>query len=269
MNIRPPAVAGMFYPGTTTSLKQMVDALLAAQQRRFSRRPKALIAPHAGYIYSGATAAAAYAPLLPWAAMIERVVLLGPTHRVGILGMALPECDAFATPLGQVVLDKTPMARLARLPQVQANARVHAQEHSLEVHLPFLQSLLPDFLLVPLAVGQADADVVAAALEAVWGGPETLIVISSDLSHYLPYAMAQRVDADTCRRILALEAQIRPEQACGALPVNGLLQQARHRQLQAELLASCNSGDTAGERERVVGYAAFAFFEGSPHDTRH
>lgn len=258
---RSPAVAGMFYPGRPAVLAATVDQLLAAVPTTEALPAKALIVPHAGYVYSGSTAAMAYAALAPRRATIHRVVLLGPTHRVAVDGMAVPKTDAFATPLGSIPLDSTAVARLATLPQVVVSDREHAEEHSLEVHLPFLQRLLDDFTLVPLAVGHATPEAVAEVLDLLWGGPETLIVISSDLSHFLPYAAANQVDRDTCQHILQLDTHIRPDQACGAYPVNGLLLAARRRGLVPQLIHRCNSGDTAGDRQRVVGYAAFSFGE--------
>lgn len=258
---RPPAVAGMFYPGHPAVLQRTVDALLAGATDPASTQPKALIVPHAGYIYSGSTAALAYAALAPWRDTIHRVVLLGPTHRVAVAGLALTEADSLATPLGTVAVDAAAVAEIAGLPQVVASDRVHAQEHSLEVHLPFLQRALDDFRIVPLAVGHAAPEDVAEVLDRLWGGPETLIVISSDLSHFLPYATANQVDQETCAHILELDTNLRPEQACGAYPVNGLLLAARRRGLVPTLLHRCNSGDTAGDRNRVVGYAAFTFHE--------
>lgn len=265
MKLRSPAVAGMFYPGNPSVLRATVDELLAGVSANCPQQPKALIVPHAGYIYSGSTAAAAYAALAPWAATIRRVVLLGPTHRVAVDGLALPESEAFATPLGTVPIDAEAVATIAELPQVVKSERVHAPEHSLEVHLPFLQRVLGEFTVVPLAVGNASPEAVAEVLERLWCGPETLIVVSSDLSHYLPYRKAQEVDDNTCRHILQLDTHIHPEQACGAYPVNGLLLTARRRGLHPQLLAHCNSGDTAGDRQRVVGYAAFAFNEEVSH----
>jgi hypothetical protein len=251
----------MFYPGNPAVLQRTVDKLLSAATPHAGAQPKALIVPHAGYIYSGSTAALAYAALAPWRDTIRRVVLLGPTHRVAVAGLALTEADALATPLGTVAVDAAAVAEIAGLPQVVASDRVHAQEHSLEVHLPFLQRALDDFRIVPLAVGHAAPEDVAEVLDRLWGGPETLIVISSDLSHFLHYAAANEVDRDTCAHILQLDAHIHPEQACGAYPMNGLLIAARRRGLVPTLLHRCNSGDTAGDRSRVVGYAAFAFHE--------
>lgn len=258
---RPPAVAGTFYPGQPAVLLATLDQLLGAAATPSGRPPKVIIVPHAGYIYSGATAAVAYARLAPLCGKIGRVVLLGPTHRVAVNGLALPECAAFATPLGDIPLDLEAMAGLHDLPQIVRSDRVHAQEHSLEVHLPFLQRVLGDFRLLPLAVGDTTPQVVAEVLDRLWGGPETLIVVSSDLSHFLSYAAAQQADRATCQQILHLATDIAPDQACGAYPLNGLLLTARRRGLQPELLELCNSGDTAGDKHRVVGYAAFALHE--------
>ena len=261
LQTRPPAVAGMFYPGNPAELMTTVDDLLSTAKPSSKKAPKVLIVPHASYIYSGSTAAMAYANLAPIRQQIKRVVLLGPTHRVAVTGIALPEATAFATPLGEIPLDLEAMVQLRDLPQIVFSDRVHAQEHSLEVHLPFLQRILSDFKLVPLAVGEAQAEVVAEVLERLWGGPETLIVISSDLSHYHDYSSARQVDRNTCQHILQLDAQIQPQQACGAYPVNGLLLAAQQRGLTPQLIHLCNSGDTAGDKNRVVGYASFAFYE--------
>lgn len=268
-SVRPAAVAGMFYPGDADGLRRQVSAYLAAQpsvppEPTFNAPPgilKALIVPHAGYIYSGATAGQAYARLVAMAGRIERVVLLGPCHRVALRGLAMPSAAAFATPLGNVPIDRAALASLAGLPQVTTDDAAHAEEHSLEVHLPFLQAALGAFSLAPLAVGQATASEVAEVLERLWGGDETLIVVSSDLSHYLDYAEAQRRDGATVKQILSLELLTHYEQACGALPINGLLLQAQRRGLQIECVAQCNSGDTAGDKSRVVGYAAFALYQ--------
>ncbi len=262
--VRPPAVAGMFYPADARQLAREVQDLLGAA-RQPGLQPKALIAPHAGYVYSGAVAASAYAALKDIAPRIRRVVLLGPTHRVAVRGLALPDADAFDTPLGRVMLDRTAMGAIARLPQVVVSGAAHALEHSLEVQLPFLQSVLPDFTLLPLAVGTATAEEVAEALEAVWGGDETLIVVSSDLSHYLPYATAQAVDRQTADDILQLNQLISHEQACGGTPIGGLILAAHKHNLQPHLLDLRNSGDTAGSHDGVVGYAAFAFTPAAEH----
>lgn len=263
--VRPPAVAGMFYPADAAQLAREVRAFLDAPPSR-PLHPKALIVPHAGYIYSGPVAGSAYATLKGIAARIRRVVLLGPTHRVPVNGLALPDVEAFDTPLGRIALDMEGMRMVTRLPQVVVSGNAHALEHSLEVQLPFLQSLLNQFTLLPLAVGAASAEEVAEVLETVWGGDETLIVVSSDLSHYLPYAAAQFVDGKTTDEITALRPCIGLEQACGGIPINGLLLAAHAHHLTPHLLDLRNSGDTAGDRTRVVGYAAFAFTEGDGHD---
>lgn len=263
--IRPAAVSGSFYPRQPEALAHEVAALLGAAKQCQSVIPKALIVPHAGYIYSGPVAANAYARLEPARGQIKRVVLLGPAHFVAVQGLALPDADGFATPLGMVPLDEPSVETLSRLPQVLQSKPAHAREHSLEVHLPFLQTVLEKFTLVPLAVGEATPEEIADVLDLVWGGEETLIVVSSDLSHYLPYETARRVDQATAKAILDLRESISHEQACGATPVNGLLLAAQRRCLTPELLDLRNSGDTAGDRSRVVGYAAFAFNESAPH----
>lgn len=263
-HVRPPAVAGMFYPAEPGQLAHDVQQMLgrAHAARPSDLVPKALIVPHAGYIYSGEIAASAYAALTgPVAAQIHRVVLLGPTHRVAVRGLALPGAEAFDTPLGRVMLDIEGARAIAHLPQVGVSAQAHALEHSLEVQLPFLQSILADFTLLPLAVGMASAGEVAEVLETVWGGAETLIVVSSDLSHYLPYADAQRVDQATVQSILKLRQPIAHEQACGGTPISGLIIAAHKHHLVPHLLDLRNSGDTAGSEDRVVGYASFAFTE--------
>ncbi len=265
INTRPPAVAGSFYPGDAKVLAATVDHFLAEARPEPSLHPKALIAPHAGYFYSGAMAAEAYATLAHYADQIHRVILLGPTHRVAVNGIAVPEAGTFATPLGSIRLDALAIASIANLPQIVFSDHVHAFEHSLEVHLPFLQRVLDNFTLVPLAVGHTPPEAIAEVLDILWGGPETLIVVSSDLSHFLPYSTAQQVDSNTCRHILQRDTHIQPEQACGAYPINGLLLAARQHGLTPALLGLCNSGDTAGDRNRVVGYASFSLQEGVHH----
>ena len=265
--VRPPAVAGMFYPADPRQLEHDVQKYLAAAQP-LAFQPKALIVPHAGYIYSGAIAASAYATLKTVAPHIRRVILLGPTHRVAVRGLALPDTDTFDTPLGRIPLDTDAMRTIAGLPQVTISGEAHEEEHSLEVQLPFLQSVLGEFTLLPLAVGMATAEEVAEVLEAVWGGDETLIVISSDLSHYLTYAAAQFADNKTAQDILNLHQSIDHEQACGGTPISGLIVTARKHHLTPHLLDLRNSGDTAGSRDRVVGYAAFAF-TGEKDHVRH
>ena len=262
--IRTPAVAGLFYPADPRQLADDVQEMLS-KARPHDLSPKALIVPHAGYIYSGPIAATAYVTLRPIASRIRRVVLLGPTHRVAVRGLALPGVDAFDTPLGRVMLDAAAARSIAHLPQVTVSEQAHALEHSLEVQLPFLQSVLPDFTLLPLAVGMATSEEVAEVLEVLWGGEETLIVISSDLSHYLPYATAQRVDHGTVQDILKLRQPIEHDHACGGTPVSGLIVAARQHHLTPYLLDLRNSGDTAGSHDQVVGYAALAFTEETEH----
>ena len=264
--VRQPAVAGAFYPGEKTILANDVETLLQSAKINpaeidSASAIKAIIVPHAGYIYSGPVAASAYARLAAVRHTIKRVILLGPVHRVPVRGLALPGVTAFATPLGEIEIDYPAVASLSNLPQVVVSPAAHAQEHSLEVQLPFLQSVLDDFTLLPLAVGDATAEEVAEVLEVLWGGPETLIVISSDLSHFLPYQAAQAIDSKTVNNILSLRGALSHEQACGGTPVNGLILSARKHQLQPHLLDLRNSGDTAGDKNRVVGYASFAFDE--------
>jgi AmmeMemoRadiSam system protein B/AmmeMemoRadiSam system protein A len=259
--IRPAAVAGTFYPANAAALRAQVQACLdrEAGAGDTAPRPKLLIVPHAGYVYSGAVAGRAYARLARWAGAIRRVVLLGPAHRVALRGLALPTSDGFETPLGRVTIDDAAREALAALPQVVRHDRAHALEHSLEVQLPFLQTLLgPAFTLLPLAVGEASAEEVAGVIERLWGGDETLIVISSDLSHYLPYDDARATDRMTVARIVGLATDIDPFEACGAHGLNGALLAARRHGLRAELLDLRSSGDTAGDRRHVVGYAALA-----------
>jgi AmmeMemoRadiSam system protein B len=258
--MRPAAVAGAFYPGDAGVLHSSVASMLAYPALS-DIQPKALIVPHAGYVYSGPIAASAYAALRKSAVVIRRVVLFGPAHRVWVAGLAAPAADWFETPLGPVPVDREAISAVAHLPQVEISDAAHAYEHSLEVQLPFLQSVLDDFTLAPFVVGGASAAQVASVMETLWGGPETLIVVSSDLSHYLPYAEAQRIDRATADSILDRRPLARQEQACGATPINGLLEVARRKGLLPTLLDLRNSGDTAGDPTRVVGYGAFAFVE--------
>ncbi|MCX7141031.1 MAG: AmmeMemoRadiSam system protein B [Proteobacteria bacterium] len=266
VQVRPAAVAGMFYPANARELAWEVDNMLAhsAGAGLAPGFPKALIVPHAGYVYSGNIAAEAYDRLRPARGIVRRVALLGPCHRVVVRGLALPDAAAFATPLGQVPIDRAAIESLAGLSQVVVSSAAHAEEHALEVQLPFLQRVLGEFSLVPLAVGDATPAQVAEVLEILWGGEETLIVISSDLSHYRPYDEACAIDRGTTQAILDFSTAIDHEQACGATPVAGLLLAAKRHQLNVELLDLRNSGDTAGGRGRVVGYASFAFWEGAP-----
>jgi len=257
---RLPAVAGLFYPDDPYELRAVVRGFLDAAAPLPAQRPKVLIVPHAGYVYSGPVAAAAYRGLVGLADSFERVVLAGPSHRVPVPGIAVPEVAAFDTPLGRVPVDVETVSRLLSLPHVYATNLPHRMEHSLEVQLPFLQMTLEHFSLVPLAVGDATASTVAAALEACWGGPETLIVISTDLSHYRDYDSARRFDSATARQIRQREGDFRDEQACGCRLLNGLMRIARARDLRVEELDLRNSGDTSGDRSRVVGYGAFALY---------
>ena len=265
LSVRPAAVAGAFYPDSAAALENTVSLLLMKVPRGASTRPKAIVVPHAGYIYSGPVAASIYAPLRKLRDTTERVVLLGPTHRVSVNGLALPACKSFATPLGDIPVDQRAVAAIEDLPQVIFSDAAHAQEHSLEVQLPFLQMVLGEFSLLPLAVGEASPQAIAEVLERLWGGEETLIVVSSDLSHYLPYDAARKADALTAQHILELDPTLDHRQACGASPLNGLLLAAHRHGLQAQLVDLRNSGDTAGDKARVVGYGAFAFHEQEHH----
>ena len=259
--VKLPNVAGRFYPGDGETLGREVDAYLARARAR-GPAPKALIAPHAGFRYSGPVAASAYARLKPRAHEIRRVVLLGPTHYHPIDGVAVSGAESFQTPLGRVPVDMKSIRRALKLAFVEKLDPAFEREHSLEVHLPFLMRVLPRFTLVPLLVGKAAPAEIDTLLEALWGGPETVVVISSDLSHYLDYESARRVDAKTSQAIVALRHDdVGYEQACGRHAVNGLLHLAKRRALGATALDVRNSGDTAGPRDRVVGYGAYAFFE--------
>jgi AmmeMemoRadiSam system protein B len=259
---RQPAVAGAFYPGDKQELAHDIKAFLGrAIPDVANGPPKAIIVPHAGYIYSGQIAATAYAGLAAIRKAISRVVLLGPVHRVPVRGLAVSDAEAFATPLGEIELDQVAIASLAGMRQVVVSSAAHLQEHSLEVQLPFLQTVLENFKLVPLAVGDATSEEVAEVLDKLWGGSETLIVVSSDLSHYLPYGIAQSVDKVTAQNILGMKGNLTHQQACGGTPVNGLILAAKRHHLHPKLLGMCNSGDTAGDKQRVVGYASFAFTE--------
>ncbi len=282
---RPAAVAGTFYPGSATELADRIDtdlhaavALLTSSEPASPNAPttaltpapgaappKALIVPHAGYIFSGPVAASAYARLLPWRSAIRHVVLLGPAHRVAVASMALSSATAWATPLGTVSLDTAARDRLVSMPGVVIDDRAHGPEHALEVHVPFLQRILePGFTLLPIIVGPAAPERVADVLDAVWGGPETLVVVSSDLSHYHGYAVARDLDEATAASIVARRGdEIDPSGACGAYPVRGLLVAAARHDLRVALVDLRNSGDTAGSRDRVVGYGSFVLTAGA------
>ena len=258
--IRQPAFSGSFYPAEPVELRQALTTYVTQVKSRPKFVPKALIVPHAGYIYSGRIAASAYALLESLADSIHRVVLLGPSHRVALRGLATSSASAFHTPLGDVVVEQKAVTTLADFLQVTINDGAHHLEHSLEVQLPFLQAVLKDFEIVPLVVGETAPQAVAEVLDCLWGGPETLIVVSSDLSHYLSYAQAQQKDAQTTAAIAALdEDKLDKPGACGFFSVCGLLMVARSHQLKVRVLDVRNSGDTAGDKTRVVGYGAYAF----------
>lgn len=259
--LRPPAVAGTFYSADRKELARSVQEFLDSEPPP-PLEPKAFIVPHAGHVYSGPVAASAYRLLASRSRVIRRVVLIGPCHRVAVRGLALSTADTFSTPLGEIPLDKAGAERLAALPFVGYSDAAHADEHSLEVQLPFLQRVLDDFELLPIACGHATTDQVAEALDTVWGGPETIILVSSDLSHYHDYSTAQRMDRAASRAIEELAPEkISSEQACGAVPIRGLLRLARERGLEETTLDVRNSGDTAGTRDQVVGYGAYCFVE--------
>lgn len=261
-SVRPAAVAGLFYPDDASQLRDAVARhLAAAGVGDLPAAPQAMIVPHAGYNYSGAVAAAAYSLIASRRHEIRRVVLIGPSHRVYLQGIAVPEADAFATPLGNIAIDREHKALLLAGGDVVSADAPHAQEHCLEVQLPFLQVILDDFTLLPLVVGAAAPQHVASVLASTWGSEETLVLISSDLSHYHPYEVAQRIDRATSDAILRRTTDLSGEQACGAACINGLLQLARERQLSVTEVLRLNSGDTAGDRDRVVGYGAFAIHE--------
>ncbi len=259
-NKRQPAVAGQFYPADPIQLAAMLEDLLQQAKPVAHSHIKALIAPHAGYIYSGAVAATAYQSLSHQAGQIERVVLLGPSHRVGFRGLATTSVIEYQMPLGNIPIDHAAMAGIKDLPQVHQIDQAHAPEHSLEVQIPFLQTVLKNFSLVPLVVGECTSAEVAEVLELLWGGEETLIVVSSDLSHYQPYEQAREQDQKTSDTIVnLLPDEIHDSDACGRYPVKGLLVAAKQHHLNATLVDLCNSGDTAGSKDRVVGYGAYLF----------
>lgn len=260
--VRPAAVAGRFYPSDPNELRDEIRTYLASANAGGPAVAKALIAPHAGYIYSGPIAASAYAHLNAGRDRIKRVILLGPAHTAAFKGLAVSSAEAFATPLGLVPVDAEAIRLICSLPQVSVLDEAHAREHALEVHLPFLQLVLGDFKIVPLVVGDASDEEVSEVLEKLWGGPETLIVVSSDLSHYHDYDTARRLDQSTAQAIEHLQLeQVGEEQACGRIPVRGLLCAARHHHLRVRTVDLRNSGDTAGPRREVVGYGAWVFEE--------
>lgn len=255
---RAPAVAGSFYPADAATLNHMLNGFLDRAANDDQPPPKAIIAPHAGYIYSGPVAASAYARLKPVRDKISRVVLIGPSHRVAFQGLAVSAADTFSTPLGDITIDQSAIRQLQHLPFVGYLEQAHALEHSLEVHLPFLQQTLNNFQLVPIVAGDATPHQVSQVLEILWGGAETLIVISSDLSHYHDYATSQKLDKHTSELIEALDYQaLSSDAACGKVPVGGLLKFLREKSLHIKTIDLRNSGDTAGDKYRVVGYGAY------------
>ncbi|MCP5162801.1 MAG: AmmeMemoRadiSam system protein B [Hahellaceae bacterium] len=260
---REPAVSGLFYPSDSATLKAQVAGYLAdaelSGEGELSFNPRALIVPHAGYIYSGIVAAAGYATLEPLRTSISRVLLLGPSHRVPLEGMATCSADYFATPLGEVLVDRLACLEAEQWPGVAVNDAAHQLEHSLEVQLPFLQSVLDHFSLIPVVVGATSVNEVAALINYFMDFEDTLVVVSSDLSHYHSYAQASLIDQSTADTILTLDHSLQGEQACGCYAVNGLLKVAADRGMAVELVSLANSGDTAGDKQRVVGYGAFAF----------
>ncbi len=266
--IRHPAVAGTFYPAEPDALERQLALFLseAANDAPSALLPKAIIGPHAGYVYSGPVAARAYVRLAVGRGKISRVVLIGPSHYVAFRGLAVDTAEAWAMPGGTVRLDTEAIARLRALPMVGELDAAYQREHALEVHVPFLQHVLGEFRLVPIVAGDAPPEAVAAVFDALWGGPETLIVVSTDLSHYLDYAACRRLDQTTAEAIERFDPDITPTQACGAVPTRGLLLAARRRGLAIERLDLRNSGDTAGPRDRVVGYGAWALYEGAAPD---
>ena len=257
MRIREAAVAGQFYEADPAKLKKHVATLLAGGRETSATGARGLIVPHAGYVYSGSVAATAYRCLQSVRGEIERVALFGPAHRVYLEGMAVPATDAFATPLGRVELDREELDRIAAFPDVCVADEARREEHSLEVQLPFLQEVLGDFSLVPVVVGRCAPSTVAAVMDTLWQRPGTLLVVSTDLSHFHSYSEARSIDAITCSRLLARDHSLDGEDACGAAALNGLMCTRQARTLHMELLDSCNSGDTGGGRDRVVGYGAF------------
>jgi len=260
--IRQPAVAGQFYPANPRALRREVEDFIAAAIPAADIVPKAIIAPHAGYRYSGPVAGSAYACLARGRGRLKRVLLLGPSHFVAFAGLAASGAAVFQSPLGPVPVDEEALARIRMLPQVTTLDAAHRNEHSLEVHLPFLQVALDEFKLVPLVVGDASAEEIGEVLNDLWGGAETGIVISSDLSHYHDYATAQQTDRETARAIESLNwRDLGGGQACGCRPISGLLRAAKEHDLHCHTVDLRNSGDTSGHRDRVVGYGAFVFTE--------
>ena len=259
--IREPAVAGLFYSRDADELRNTIQGFLNQVHFQPGPAPKALIVPHAGYVYSGSVAASAYDRLRSYRDRYARVILLGPCHRVAVRHLALSGVDVFRTPLGDVPLDKEVIAALD-MSDIRIFEAAHQFEHSLEVHLPLLQIALGQFSLVPLVVGEIAPEIVAKVINALWGRSETLIIVSSDLSHYLSYDGARARDQLTCEAIEHLDAhRIDTGDACGATPIRGLLIEAKRRSMEVTTLDLRNSGDTAGGKDHVVGYGAWMFNE--------
>jgi AmmeMemoRadiSam system protein B len=258
---RQPAVAGTFYPANPQQLQQIINRLLDNVQNQ-TFVPKAIIAPHAGLIYSGAIAASAYSRLLQAHDTVTRVILIGPSHRVSFNGLAISKAESFSTPLGKIAIDFASVNKISSLPFVDYIEQAHIFEHCLEVQLPFLQIILDNFTIVPIVVGDASVEQVSSVLKMLWGGMETLIVISSDLSHYHDYETAQIIDQKTSENIESLQYEaLNSESACGKIPVSGLLALAREKSLSVKTIDLRNSGDTAGDKNRVVGYGAYVIEE--------
>jgi AmmeMemoRadiSam system protein B len=255
--VRPPAVSGFFYPAAAGGLESAVHECVEAAPAVVEAPVAAVIAPHAGYAYSGLTAGCAFGGLRPMADEVTRVVVVGPSHHVAFEGIALSGADAFATPLGTIAVDRDAEARLLARPCVRELPEAHRLEHCIEVELPFLQTMLGTFELVPLVVGDVTGDLVGAVL-AELATEGTLLVVSTDLSHFHDYETARRLDSRTCAAIEGLTRDLRPDEACGAHAFNGLRWLARERELEVRTLDLRSSGDTAGPRDRVVGYGAWS-----------
>ena len=260
MKIRPAAVADMFYSANSSELAAQVFDFMDSDEI-INIVPKALIVPHAGYVYSGSTAGKGYALAKKLIPVVNKIVLIGPCHRVWIEGLAIPNCQYFETPLGRITIDSTSLLELAKFPQVVISNQAHEQEHSLEVQLPFLQSIFSQFELIPMVVGDISTEALVKVLEFLWGGEETLIVISSDLSHFLDYDTAVAIDNKTSQAIENFDSEsISSEMACGCSGIKALLQVANNKNLQVKTIHQCNSGDTAGSKDRVVGYGSYAIY---------
>lgn len=260
MTIRTAAVADSFYPADCDLLRSQVSDFMRFEG--FNKLiPKALIVPHAGYVYSGSTAGCGYALVKKLSQTVKRVILIGPCHRIWIKGLAVPDCQYFETPLGKVKIDSTALTELLKFPQVSISAEAHAQEHSLEVQLPFLQLIFPQFELLPIVVGEISVEELAEVIEFLWGGEETLLVVSSDLSHFLEYDTAVNCDTKTSDAIEKLQIDfISQSMACGSSAIKALLTVAKKKHLSVKTIKQCNSGDTAGSKDRVVGYGTYAIY---------